>query len=149
MKVEYRKKVLEDAGWRYHRGGVWTHPDIFYEGSNVVKEWSLHEAFTWEKYGIWDPRGTWFGNMKVEDAYDIEDIGLLRKRYDEADPRTWPFFPIVMPSKNGKGPASDEECDKIEWEVWDQFCISYKTFSCLPDAIEYAIRYSKIVLDRK
>ena len=43
--------------------------------------------------------------------YDEEEIHFLKLQYKECDPRTWPYYPIVMPEKDGRGPTSDEECD--------------------------------------
>lgn len=37
------------------------------------------------------------------DNYTREDIELLWKHYDFEDCRTWPYYPIVMPLKNGRG----------------------------------------------
>lgn len=48
------------------------------------------------------------------------------------------YFPIVMPLKNGIGPASEKDCDEITWEVWDQVCDTYGSFKYLGDAIDKA-----------
>jgi hypothetical protein len=57
-----------------------------------------------------------------------------------ADVRNWYYYPIVIPLKNGQGPASDEECDQITWEVWDVLLNSHGSFDNLPDAINHAIK---------
>ena len=74
---------------------------------------------------------------------------IVRQHYDPADVRTWPYFPIVMPLKSGLGPASDEECDEITWEVWDRICDKHGSFGCLPDAINEAIRLNAEYLSEK
>jgi len=49
------------------------------------------------------------------------------------------YYVIVMPlDEDGNGPASDQECHKITWEVWDQVCETYGSFDYLPDAIDHA-----------
>lgn len=63
--------------------------------------------------------------------------------YKADDCRTWPYFPIVMPLKGGNGPATDEECDKITWEVWDQMYNTYESFEYLPDAINKAMQMNR------
>lgn len=65
-----------------------------------------------------------------------------------SDPRRWWYYPIVMPLKDGLGPASDEECDEITWEVWDQVCNSYGSFKCLPDALKMAIELNKTCVEK-
>lgn len=65
---------------------------------------------------------------------------IVLDHYDPVDVRTWPYFPIIMPLKDGYGPADAEDCDKITWEVWDPLCDSYGSFACLSDAINTAIR---------
>jgi len=84
--------------------------------------------------------------MQIE--YTKEDIVLLKKYYIEDDPKTWPFFPIIIPTKEGRGPVSDEECDKIGWEVWDQFCLASQSFNNLPEAISFAMKMNKKVFAR-
>lgn len=56
--------------------------------------------------------------------YTKEDIEIIRRAYDPTDCRTWPYYPIVMPLRDGTGPVDDSECDKITWEVWDRFYLS-------------------------
>lgn len=79
-------------------------------------------------------------------TYAPEDVVLLREHYNPSDCRTWPYYPIVMPLKDGNGPASDAECDTITWEVWDRFCNSVGSFDHLPDAINDALRRNKELL---
>lgn len=57
------------------------------------------------------------------------------------DPREWFYFPIEMPlTENGNGPAKvGLDAAKITYEVWDQTCKSHGSFSCLPDAIKFAL----------
>lgn len=81
--------------------------------------------------------------LDPKQAYDSIANDFLLEHYKEHDPRTWPFFPIVMPSKNNKGPVSSKECDAIDWEVWDQYCVSYSTYSFLFQAIEAAMLLNK------
>ncbi len=71
--------------------------------------------------------------------YTPEDIVILRKLYIPTDPRTWPYFPIIMPSLGGKGPADIDKCDEIAFEVWDQHCLSSESFPHLCDAITKAM----------
>ena len=75
--------------------------------------------------------------------YSDDEISRLRNFYDPLEVRTWPYYPITMKLKNGQGPASDKECDKIEWEVWDRFCNSFGSFEYLPDAINDAMKRTK------
>jgi hypothetical protein len=56
------------------------------------------------------------------------------------------YFPIIMPlDKRGMGPASESkgQIRKITWEVWDQFCETFGSFDCLPDAIQEAERLNR------
>lgn len=63
------------------------------------------------------------------------------------DPRTWPFYPIVMPlTKEGYGPASEGEIFKICWQVWDCHCNLFGQFDYLPDAISHAMKMNKELL---
>lgn len=49
------------------------------------------------------------------------------------------YYPIVMPlNAEGQGPASDAECTKITFEVWDQELTSHHSFDNLPDAVDKA-----------
>lgn len=75
--------------------------------------------------------------------YVLEEIAMLKKQYNPLDVRTWPYFPIVMPLKETKGPADVKECDEITWEVWDRFCDSVASYVYLPDAINHALRLNK------
>lgn len=72
-------------------------------------------------------------------TYSVDEISILREVYVPSNPRTWPYYPIVMPLKDGQGPSSDAECDKITWEVWDRCYNTVGQFDCLPDAIECAM----------
>jgi len=71
-------------------------------------------------------------------TYHADDLEIILQHYNPHDVRTWPYYPVIMPLKDGRGPASDAECDKITWEVWDRFCNSVGTFDYLPDAINDA-----------
>jgi hypothetical protein len=73
-------------------------------------------------------------------TYHADDLAIILSRYNPHDVRTWPYYPILMPLEDGQGPASDAECDKITWEVWDRFCNSVGTFDYLPDAINDAMK---------
>ncbi len=83
----------------------------------------------------------------VRMTYHPDEVVHLRKHYNPSDVRTWPYYPIVMPLKDGQGPTSDAECDTITWEVWDLFCNSVGTFGNLPDAINDAMRRNKETLE--
>lgn len=49
------------------------------------------------------------------------------------------YYPIVMPlDSEGRGPCSDDEIDKLTWEVWDQLCMSFGSHDYLVDAIAQA-----------
>jgi len=75
-------------------------------------------------------------------SYDERDIEILKTfyRYDPFDVRTWPYYPIEIPLKEGQGPATHAECDEITYAVWDHFCNSHGSYKCLPDAINEAMR---------
>lgn len=89
-------------------------------------------------------------SILVENTYEEDSITFFNKGYYvECDPRTWPFFAIVMPTRDGRGPTSDEECDKIGWEVWDHFYNSYGSFDYLCDAIKLAMEMNKKLLEFK
>ena len=75
----------------------------------------------------------------MTNEYTAEDIEIFRKHYIPTDPRTWPFFPIIMPTLKGKGPAKIDECDEVAFEVWDQHCLSSESFPYLCDAIAKAM----------
>lgn len=79
-------------------------------------------------------------------SYKEKDKEFLKTVYQLENCRTWPYFPIVMPLIGGQGPASDNECDKITWEVWDIFCESYGNFDYLADAINTAIKMNTDLL---
>lgn len=52
------------------------------------------------------------------------------------DVRRWDFYPIVMPlTKDGNGPASVGEIDRLTWEVWDRCHQSHASYDNLSDAI--------------
>lgn len=52
------------------------------------------------------------------------------------DARHWDFYPIVMPlTKDGNGPASAGEIDRLTWEVWDRYLQPHASYDNLPDAI--------------
>lgn len=53
------------------------------------------------------------------------------------------YFTIVMPLKNGHGPASVEECDEITWEVWDQELTTHSSHKYLYSAIQETERLNK------
>lgn len=76
-------------------------------------------------------------------SYDKRDVEVIQSLYDPLNVRTWPFCPIIMPLKEGNGPATDAECDKITFEVWDHFCNSYGSFEYLSDAINEAMKLTK------
>jgi hypothetical protein len=80
-------------------------------------------------------------------TYHPDDLPIIKKHYNPLDTRTWPYYPIIMPLKDGQGPASDEECDRITWEVWDRFYNSVGSFDYLPDAINDAMRRNKELLE--
>jgi hypothetical protein len=67
------------------------------------------------------------------------DVDTVLKYYKPNVMSTWPFFPIVVPLKGGDGPATDEECDEITWEVWDHYCESYGSFKYLHEAVDLAM----------
>ena len=75
-------------------------------------------------------------------AYVKEDLTLIKIHYNVNDVRTWPFYPIVMPTtKDGRGPATvGKDADKIEYEVWDSLLNSHGSYEYLPDAINEAMR---------
>ncbi len=75
----------------------------------------------------------------MTDQYTAKEIEILRSRYIPTDPCTWPYFPIIMPTLNGKGPADIDKCDEIAFEVWDQHCLSSESFPYLCDAITKAM----------
>ncbi len=75
----------------------------------------------------------------MTNEYTAEDVEIFRKHYIPTDPRTWPYFPIIMPTLGGKGPAEIEECDEISFEVWDQYCLSSASFPFLFDALAKAM----------
>jgi hypothetical protein len=77
--------------------------------------------------------------------YDPEDLESIYRHYNPLDTRTWPYYPIVMPLKDGLGPANAAECDKITWEVWDRFYNSVYSSEYLPHAINEAMRLNKEV----
>lgn len=78
--------------------------------------------------------------------YSKEEIELLKKHYVATDPTTWPYYPIPMPSKDGRGPVSEAECDHLEFEVWDKFYCSVASFEHLPAAIKHAMELNEKVL---
>jgi hypothetical protein len=80
-------------------------------------------------------------------SYDKRDVEVIRSLYDPLNVRTWPFCAIIMPLKEGNGPATDSECDEITFEVWDYFCNSYGSYKCLPDAINQAMKLTKELMD--
>ena len=79
-------------------------------------------------------------------SYHKDDIPIILKYYEPLSVRTWPFYPIVMPLKEGQGPATDQECDEITYEVWDHFCASHGSHKYLPDAINQAMALTKELL---
>lgn len=83
-----------------------------------------------------------------ESAAGPEVAKYAASRFEQAYPHTWPFFPIVMPTLKGNGPASDAECDTITWEVWDQFCNTYASHDTLFEAIGHAMRLNVKVVER-
>ncbi len=83
----------------------------------------------------------------IKTVYDAKEIALLKRQFVETDPRTWPFFPIIMPLFDGKGPAM-VGFDEITFEVWDQFCIgTYFSTKYLPEAISHAMKMNKELFD--
>lgn len=82
----------------------------------------------------------------MSSAYHADDILIIRKLYDPLNCRSWPFYPIIMPLKEGNGPATDAECDEITFEVWDHFCTSYGSYKFLSDAINEAMKLTKELL---
>lgn len=80
-------------------------------------------------------------------AYHKDDLELVRKYYDPLNVRTWPFYPIIMPLKEGQGPATYQECDEITFEVWDHFAGSHGSHEYFPDAINQAMKLTKELLD--
>ena len=82
-------------------------------------------------------------------SYVKEDLTLLKKHYNRNDVRTWPYYPIEMPStKDGQGPATvGVDADKIEYEVWDHLCNSNGSYEYLPDAINEAMRLTNELLE--
>lgn len=79
--------------------------------------------------------------------YVAEEIESLKKQYNLLDVRTWPYYPIVMPLKDGRGPVKYKECDKVTWEVWDRFCDSVASYNYLPEAINHAMRLNKYIME--
>lgn len=54
--------------------------------------------------------------------------------------RKWWYFPIIMPlTKEGHGPASNDEVSEITFEVWDQELTSHASHKYLADAVDDAI----------
>lgn len=52
------------------------------------------------------------------------------------DPRMRMYYPIVIPvNKDGQGPCDLSEIAELTWEVWDQFLVSFGSYSYLQDAI--------------
>jgi len=82
----------------------------------------------------------------MNSIYDVEDVKILRACYDFADVNTWPYYPIVIPLKDGEGPVSDAECDTITWEVWDRYFMDYGSYTNLTDAINRAMKMNKDLL---
>lgn len=79
--------------------------------------------------------------------YDEETIKIFQKHYNPTKSQTWPFYPIVMPLLNGQGPASDEECDEITWEVWDRFLDTFGSYKTLPEALNVALTLNTKVIN--
>ena len=79
--------------------------------------------------------------------YDSRDISVLREHYVPTDQKTWPYFPIIMPSLKGKGPVTPKECDDIAFEVWDQMGLSVDSFEFLCDANERAMTLNNELFD--
>ena len=48
-----KQKFLVDSGYEYQGGGIWTHPRILNFNRKDLKEWTLHEAYMYEKYDVW------------------------------------------------------------------------------------------------
>ena len=66
--------------------------------------------------------------------------------------RKWDFYPIEMPlTKEGQGPAipGKDEIASITYEVWDRLLNTHASFGNLPDAINEAMRLSRIALENK
>ena len=66
--------------------------------------------------------------------------------------RKWDFYPIEMPlTKEGQGPAipGRDEIASITYEVWDRLLNTHASFGNLPDAINEAMRLSRIALENK
>ena len=82
-------------------------------------------------------------------SYDKRDAEVIQSLYDPLNVRTWPYYPIIMPLKEGNGPATDAECDEITFEVWDHFCNSFGRFEYLPDAINEAMKLTEDLLSMR
>ena len=80
-------------------------------------------------------------------SYCKSGIEAFLRLYDPLDVKTWPYYPIIMPLKEGNGPTTGAECDSITFEVWDHFCDSYGSFEHLPTAINEAMRLTKELLN--
>jgi hypothetical protein len=79
-------------------------------------------------------------------VYDKDDISIILRHYDPLNVRTWPYYPITLPLLQGEGPVSEQDCDEITYEVWDQLCNSHGSYEYLPDAINEALRLTKELL---
>lgn len=78
--------------------------------------------------------------------YKYDSIEQLRLDYVLTDSRTWPYYPIIMPLCKGRGPATDEECDEITFQVWDVFCNSVGSYKFLNQAIKKAMELNEELL---
>lgn len=81
-------------------------------------------------------------------SYSTFDIEHFRKSYKMDDVRTWPYYPIILPLKDGSGPVSYSESDEVTWEVWDRLYNTLKTFDNLYDAINHAIMLNETLIGK-
>lgn len=111
------------------------------ELKQLVKELRAHREFSEGSAGA-----DW---SKVEVCLQAADAieALAAENMKFADVRTWFHYPIVMPLKDGSGPASDAECDTITWEVWDKLLNTHGSFDNLPDAINEAMRLNNAITE--
>lgn len=80
------------------------------------------------------------------EAPHCDEVKIIKKYHNPEDCNTWFYFPIIMPLVNGKGPATDKECDQITFEVWDRFCGTCGVFDYLSDAVNHAIKLNNALL---
>lgn len=88
---------------------------------------------------------------ELEEAFDAIPATDARESLP-TNCRKWDFYPIEMPlTKEGQGPAipGRDEIASITYEVWDRLLNTHASFGNLPDAINEAMRLSRIALENK